>query len=89
MKMETYTLSQVLRNPAKADGCVGSDARLLVISSTRQKLEQFPIHNSITEFVNDRQDSLDRLLADYGGNIGETGRLEIVRPKREINNSLY
>lgn len=87
--METYTLSQVLRNPTKTDGCVGSDARLLVISSARQKLEQFSIDNSITEFVNDRQDSLDRLLADYGGNIGETGRLEMIRPKQEINNSLY
>lgn len=35
----TYTLSQVLRNPSQANGSVCANTRLVIIGSSRQKLE--------------------------------------------------
>lgn len=73
-------MPNVFGNSTKTDGCVGTDTRLLIIRSTRQELEKFSVNNSITEFINDRQDGLDGLLSDNRSHIGKARSLEIVRP---------
>lgn len=49
----TYTLSNIFGNLSQTDCSVGTNARLLIIGSTSQKLQQLSINDTVTQFVND------------------------------------
>lgn len=83
-KLCAYTLAQILGNSAKANSCVGTDARLFVIGGACQEFEQFAVNNPITELVDNGQDSLDGLLSNDGRNVGEAGSLDRVRRARML-----
>lgn len=73
--LSAYILPQILGNLSQTNSSICPDPRLLVVCSSCQKLQQFPIDRSVTELVYDRQHTLDGLFSNNRRDISETGSL--------------